>query len=502
MASAARGDAAAFEELFRRHRAGVHAYALRMLQDHGRAEDVVQEVFVAAMRAIRDGRQPEHVRAWLQEVARRACIDQWRGVTRRGEVSLDAPERLMTGDAERLADDDSVLRAAEGHAALRTLRTALDDLPPMQRAVLVQRELEGRSTGEIARRLDITPDAVEGQLTRARRGLAAAYRELESGERCLSVRRICDASVRGAIAARDRRRAVAHLRGCESCRRHARSVGVEPRMIDPTPLAAKLAFLLPLPLLRRGPVDALLGQDPAAHLVSAKVVVGAAVLAAGGGGVLAGRTVPPGPGAGADRPAAVAAGPGARDAHVGERGGVPVLRRRADGTLAPASPAAGHAGAAGTVVRAARRTATVSATDAGVGPGVGTAPAPAPAAGAAPLPAPPAALGDGDRAPVPASAPPVVAPALTAPAEATAPETAPAPAPAAPAPATHSPAAVPPAAAVPPVAPAPPPPAPASAPPTTLPGEPAEAPNAGGAAAPTDPAPAPAPAEGSVDGAG
>ncbi|MGX6447883.1 RNA polymerase sigma factor, partial [Patulibacter sp. S7RM1-6] len=107
--AAARGDAPAFEELFLRHRAAVHGYALRMLRDHGRAEDVVQEVFVSAMRAIRDGREPEHVRAWLQEVARRACIDQWRGVARRGEVSLDAPDGLRAGDADRLTGEHLAL---------------------------------------------------------------------------------------------------------------------------------------------------------------------------------------------------------------------------------------------------------------------------------------------------------------------------------------------------------------------------------------------------------
>jgi RNA polymerase sigma factor (sigma-70 family) len=147
VARAAQGDERAFELLFQRHRPDVMAYATRMLRDHGRAEDVVQDVFVSAMRAILRAApedQPVHVRAWLREIARRACIDQWRGASRRGEVSLDAPERLLAGDALRLADDDSLTRATDDREAVATLRRAFADLPELQHAVLVQRELEGR----------------------------------------------------------------------------------------------------------------------------------------------------------------------------------------------------------------------------------------------------------------------------------------------------------------------------------------------------------------------
>ena len=72
VALAADGDGRAFELLFQRHRPDVLAYATRMLRDHGRAEDVVQDVFVSAMRAIVDApeeQRPVHVRAWLREIA-------------------------------------------------------------------------------------------------------------------------------------------------------------------------------------------------------------------------------------------------------------------------------------------------------------------------------------------------------------------------------------------------------------------------------------------------
>ncbi|MEV4419840.1 sigma-70 family RNA polymerase sigma factor [Patulibacter sp. NPDC049589] len=292
---AAAGDERAFEILFQRHRTDVLAYATRMLRDHGRAEDVVQDVFVSAMRAILGAapdEQPVHVRAWLREIARRTCIDQWRGTTRRGEVSLDAPERLRPADADRLADDDSLARTTDGREAVATLRLAFDDLPELQHAVLVQRELEGRSIAEIAARLDVSPTVVEGQLARGRRALGQAYKELESGQRCISVRALCDASVGGRLGVRDRHRVGRHVQGCDGCRRYARDAGVDSRLVD-RQLLSKASFLLPLPLLRRLPVEHAAAGEAAGGVLGAKVLVGAAVLAAGSSGVYAARVVPP-----------------------------------------------------------------------------------------------------------------------------------------------------------------------------------------------------------------
>jgi RNA polymerase sigma factor (sigma-70 family) len=328
VALAAGGDERAFELLFQRHRTDVLAYATRMLRDHGRAEDVVQDVFVSAMRAIVGApadRHPVHVRAWLREIARRACIDQWRGATRRGEVSLDAPERLLAGDALRLADDDSLTRATDDREAVATLRRAFDDLPELQHAVLVQRELEGRSIAEIAARLELTPTVVEGQLARGRRALGQAYRELESGERCVAVRALCDASLGGRLGVRDRHRVGRHVHGCDGCRRYARQSGVDPRLVDRA-LLSRASFLLPLPLLRRLPVDHTMAGETAGGILGAKVLVGAAVIAAGGGSVYvtnADVPLPLSPKAPASSPA------GDAPSDLGVRpgpGGVPVVR--------------------------------------------------------------------------------------------------------------------------------------------------------------------------------
>ncbi len=284
---AARGDQHAFELLFRRHRSGVHAYALRMLADHAAAEDVVQEVFVSAMRSLRKGTKPVHVRAWLQEIARCACVDHWRGSERRREVSYDAPDSLSGKDARQMAvSGDVAMRGAVDRESLADLQSAFEDLPPLQHSVLVQRELEGRSSNEIAERLGISPTVVEGQLARGRRSLAVAYRELQSGERCTTTQNLCEASLDRALGVRDRARVRVHLRTCSSCRRHARAAGVEPRLFDPRVLS-HLGFLLPLPLLRRFPLNSLFASSESlGAAIAGKALVGAAVIAAGSGSAL------------------------------------------------------------------------------------------------------------------------------------------------------------------------------------------------------------------------
>ena len=78
-----------------------------MVKDHARAEDIAQEVFVSALRRIRDTERPIAFKPWVYEIARNACIDPYRRSQRGEEVSYDATEgagllhhvRLVTSDA-------------------------------------------------------------------------------------------------------------------------------------------------------------------------------------------------------------------------------------------------------------------------------------------------------------------------------------------------------------------------------------------------------------------
>ena len=94
-----RGDDRAFELLYERYHRRIHAYVMGMVKDHGRAEDITQEVFVSALRRMRETERPIAFKPWIYEIAKNACIDQFRRSRRAQEVSLEADEGL---DAERL----------------------------------------------------------------------------------------------------------------------------------------------------------------------------------------------------------------------------------------------------------------------------------------------------------------------------------------------------------------------------------------------------------------
>ena len=102
VAKVRRGDDRAFELLYRRYQRRIHAYILGMVKDHGRAEDVTQEVFVSALRRMRATERPIAFKPWIYEIAKNACIDAFRRSKRAEEVSYDADDSLAPADRSRM----------------------------------------------------------------------------------------------------------------------------------------------------------------------------------------------------------------------------------------------------------------------------------------------------------------------------------------------------------------------------------------------------------------
>ena len=255
------GSPEAFATLFRRYRPEIARYASRTLGDDGRAEDVVQEIFLSALRGIQSLDRPAGFKPWLYRIAHNACVDQMRRRGRSEEVPFDA-------HALRPAEEIRLFRQMpSSHAALaqkedfRHLRQALTDLPPSQAEILVLRELEGLSYDEIALRMSISRAAVESMLFRARRSLRAEYGEISTGERCRRMRTVMAQTVEGVGRRRDRRALLTHLGGCAGCRRDAFVMGLGPLLdlVERRGLRkglSRVAALLPFPgFLNRRPEE-------------------------------------------------------------------------------------------------------------------------------------------------------------------------------------------------------------------------------------------------------
>lgn len=183
--AAARGNHAAFDTLVRRHTNRMYRVALRVVGDSAEAEDIVQDAWMAAWRALGTFRGEAAVSTWLYRVVTNTALAHLR--KNRPVVSLDTVLDTQqeddkegaiaastafgdhTGDPERHA-----LRDEQVSAVLR----AINALEPSQRLPLVLRELEGLSYEEIAVALDVSVPALRSRLHRARVALLAKLKEL------------------------------------------------------------------------------------------------------------------------------------------------------------------------------------------------------------------------------------------------------------------------------------------------------------------------------------
>src|SRR5215203_5814179 len=142
VSAARRGDDRAFEQLYSRYQRRIAAYAYGMVKDHGRAEDVTQEIFVSALRRMRQTERPIAFKPWVYEIAKNACIDQFRRSRRAEEVSYDAEEGLGAADYGRLVTTGPSLDAAvDTKQQLDHLCGAFGGLSETHHQILVLREL-------------------------------------------------------------------------------------------------------------------------------------------------------------------------------------------------------------------------------------------------------------------------------------------------------------------------------------------------------------------------
>src|SRR5215208_891388 len=88
------GDDRAFEHLYERYHRRISSYVYGMVHDHARAEDITQDVFMSALRRMRETDRPIIFKPWIYEIAKNACIDAFRRSKRAEEVSYDAEEGL------------------------------------------------------------------------------------------------------------------------------------------------------------------------------------------------------------------------------------------------------------------------------------------------------------------------------------------------------------------------------------------------------------------------
>jgi RNA polymerase sigma-70 factor (TIGR02960 family) len=187
IARASAGDHDAFRELVDVHSRELQVHCYRILGSVQDAEDALQETLVSAWRSLGDFRRQSSLRTWLYQIATNRCLSMLRADSRRPRTAaplpdLALPEPTGVSDAPPWLEPypdvllDNLVDQAPGpetryettEAISLAFITALQLLPPRQRAVLVLRDVLGYHAGEVAEMLDATQESVQSALKRAR----------------------------------------------------------------------------------------------------------------------------------------------------------------------------------------------------------------------------------------------------------------------------------------------------------------------------------------------
>ncbi len=143
-----RGEVGAVDCLVRRHQKRLFGFIMNMVQNHATAEDIFQETWLRALRAL-DAYRDENFTAWLVKIARNIIIDRSR--KREPELALDKEDGEGRAQIENMPDPTPDPAAnAEFSDVGRMIFEAVSKLPPEQREVFLMRVEAGLSFKEIA----------------------------------------------------------------------------------------------------------------------------------------------------------------------------------------------------------------------------------------------------------------------------------------------------------------------------------------------------------------
>ena len=174
------GDADAFERLVGPYRGELLAHCYRMLGSHHDAEDAVQESLVRAWRGVGGLDERGFVRAWLYKIATNRCLT---AIERHGRRELPFDVLPGTPDTEiswlePYPDQSPEERpTSRGKASSSRSSRRCNTCPPLQRAVLILREVLGFSAAEVADQLDTSTASVNSALQRARKVIDIGRRQ-------------------------------------------------------------------------------------------------------------------------------------------------------------------------------------------------------------------------------------------------------------------------------------------------------------------------------------
>jgi RNA polymerase sigma-70 factor (ECF subfamily) len=167
------GDRAEFARLVDAYSGPIYRLALKMLNDPQDAEDVLQETFIKAYRALQTFEGRSSLSTWLYRIAVNEALMHLRQ-RKPGQVSIDAERETDEGEGEPIQIVDWRALPEEELLSAETRQVmdhAIQRLPATLRSVFLLRDIEGLSVRETAEALEVSEAVVKTRLLRARLNL-------------------------------------------------------------------------------------------------------------------------------------------------------------------------------------------------------------------------------------------------------------------------------------------------------------------------------------------
>ena len=182
---AQRGDKRAFELLVLKYQRKLGRLLSRFVRDPAEVEDVTQEAFIKAYRALPSFRGDSAFYTWLYRIGINTAKNYLVALGRRAPTTtgFDNEEAEGFEDADQLRDSSTPESELEGKEIAATVNRAMDALPADLRTAITLREIEGLSYEEIANVMNCPVGTVRSRIFRARDAIAAELRPLLGTEK-------------------------------------------------------------------------------------------------------------------------------------------------------------------------------------------------------------------------------------------------------------------------------------------------------------------------------
>ena len=167
-----RGDKSAYDVLVLRYQHKIVQLVNRYVKDHSEAQDVAQEAFIKAYRALGSFRGDSAFYTWLYRIAINTAKNYLVSRSRRNyDGQVDVQDAEAVENAPQLQGLDTPERQLLGEEIIKTIQSAIEHLPEEMRVAIMLREFEGMSYEEIAEAMDCPVGTVRSRIFRAREAI-------------------------------------------------------------------------------------------------------------------------------------------------------------------------------------------------------------------------------------------------------------------------------------------------------------------------------------------